>query len=303
MSLAGYGVTVAGACNGSTTTNETVLLGPTDVLVTENGTIYVGDLSNRVLAFDLNNRTARTVATFANWPTSLFIDNRTSDMYVSVFQLHLVYILPGNRTIPPDRSMTGNCSLNRLCDPIVVIVDSAGNVYIGSLFCHSVTRWAPNANVSTLIAGSPLGQPGSDSQSLWYPHGLALDEPNSFLYVADHGNQRIQRFLLGGSGIGVTVAGGNGLGTAPNQLNGPTKMYLSKIDGSLYIADYYNSRVQKWMMNNSSSGVTVAGSPSGATGRTVFLMNLVYAISFDANETQLYVSDTFNGRVQRFDLH
>jgi DNA-binding beta-propeller fold protein YncE len=292
----------AGGCNGSASTNQTSLLSPADVLVSENGTMFVANYDNRLFAFDPNSRTARTVATFADWPAYLFIDNRTSDMYVSVIQLHLVYILPGNRTIPPDRSITGNCSLNRLYHPTVVIVDSVGNVYIASYDCHWVMRWAPNANVSTLIAGSPLAQQGGTSQTLRFPYGLALDEPKSFLYVADRENHRIQRFLLGGSGTGVTVAGGNGPGAAPNQLNGPTEIYLSKIDGSLYIADSYNNRIQKWMMNNSSSGVTIAGSPSGTAGRTAYLMDLTYAICVDASENYLYVSDSNNNRIQRFFL-
>ena len=301
-SLMRYGTTVAGGCNGTASTNQTALLWPADVLVTRNDTVYVANYDNRLLAFDPNNRTARTIATFANWPTFIFVDNRTSDLYVSVTLLQLVYIFPGNRTIPPDRTLTGNCSLNRLYGPTVVIVDSVGNVYIASYDCHWVTRWAPNATTGTLIAGSPLAQPGNNSQSLNLPYGLALDEPNSFLYVADRDNHRIQRFLLGGSGVGVTVAGGNGAGAAPNQLNRPTEIYLSKIDGSLYIADSYNNRAQKWMMNNSSSGVTVAGSPDGTAGRSAFLMDLTYAISLDASETYLYVTDSNNERIQRFNL-
>jgi hypothetical protein len=59
------------------------------------------------------------------------------------------------------------------------------------------------------------------------------------------GNNRIQRFVLGGSGIGVTVAGGNGQGSANNQLNQPIGIFLSRLDGSLYIADTYNNRIQK----------------------------------------------------------
>ena len=296
----GYGVTVAGGCNGNSSTNQTLLLWPADVLITNNGTLYVANYDNRLLAFDSNNRTARTVATFGNWPTFLFIDNQTANIYVSVIQLDLIYILPGNRTIPPDRTQTGNCSLNRLSRPTVVILDSVGRVYIASFGCHWVTRWAPNATTGTLIAGSPLGNQGSDSQSLNYPYGLALDEPQSFLYVADRSNNRIQRFLLGGSGIGVTVAGGNGPGVGPNQLNGPTEIYLSKLNGSLYIADSYNNRVQRCSMSNSSSCVTVAGSASGTAGLTAYLMDLTYAISVDESETYLYVTDSNNARIQRF---
>lgn len=106
---------------------------------------------------------------------------------------------------------------NRLSFPTIVTTDSIGNVYIASLACHNVMKWAPNATNGIVIAGSPLGLSGSNASFLTCPHGLALDEINGYLYVADRNNSRIQRFAINGSSTGVTVAGGNGAGAAPNQ--------------------------------------------------------------------------------------
>jgi hypothetical protein len=82
---------------------------------------------------------------------------------------------------------------------------------------------------------------------------------------------------LDGSGIGVTVAGGNGQGSAANQLDRPSDIFVSKIDGSVYVADCYNNRIQKWLVN-ATSGITVAGSSLGAAGSTQYLMNLLMSL-------------------------
>jgi sugar lactone lactonase YvrE len=192
--------------------------------------------------------------------------------------------------------------MNWLYLPTGIVVDSVGNVYISSYYCCWITKWAPNATSGTLVAGSSTGTPGGNSLSLYGAYGLALDEPNSFIYVADLYNNRIQRFVLGGSGIGVTVAGGNGAGSAANQLNSPYDIYLSRLDGSLYITDSSNNRIQKWQ-KNATSGITVAGSSSGISGRTPYLLQTPIALTMDYDENYLYVVDSANNRIQRFSLY
>ncbi len=229
------------------------------------------------------------------------LDNRTSNIYITVLLSHLVYIWPTNQTIPPNGIPGTTCSLSTILGPTGIAVDSLGNVYVSSIYCNWITKWASNATSSTLFAGSPTGNSGWDNITLSAPYGIALDEVNSFLYVADRYNARIQRFPLDGSGVGVTVAGDNGEGPASNQLYRPTDVYLSKLDGSLYIADCYNNRIQKWAIN-ATDGITVAGDPNGASGNTPYLMNRAYSFAFDGQEKYMYVSDSYNTRIQRFTL-
>ena len=58
------------------------------------------------------------------------------------------------------------------------------------------------------------------------------------LYVADYDNDRIIRFPSNSTGAtsGTIVAGGNGRGSAVNQLNRPTSMVVDPY-GILYITD------------------------------------------------------------------
>jgi DNA-binding beta-propeller fold protein YncE len=180
-------------------------------------------------------------------------------------------------------------------------MDTAGNIYVASYTCHWITRWAPNATAVVRIAGSPTGSSGSSSVLLNCPYGVLLDEFNSMIYVADRYNDRVQRFPLDGSRIRGTVAGGNGAGSAPNQLNFPTEIYRSKNGNFIHICDTYNYRVQRWQTKG-TSGVTVAGSSTGLAGQTPYLLRAPYAFAFDPDEKYIFVSDTDNHRVHHFSL-
>jgi hypothetical protein len=297
-----FGITVAGGCNGSTSTNQTQLNNQAKIILGYNNTLYVVDKSWRLLVFDLNTRAGSVLRTFNNYPAFVALDSSASNIYIGVLLLNLIYIWPTNATFPSNGISYNNCSMNWVYGPTGIIVDSVGNVYISSYYCNWVVKWTPNATSTTLVAGSSTGAPGTDSRSLYIPYGLALDEPNSFIYVTDRYNHRIQRFVLGGSGVGVTVAGDRNPSAAAYELYIPTDIYLSKIDGSLYICDNGNNRIQKWTPN-ATSGITVAGSPTGISGNTSYLLNGPYGIAIDDGENYLYVSDSMNNRVQRFPLH
>ena len=297
--------TVAGSSNGSCATLDgglTTLHTQAGIFAFANGTLYVanGDPENALLVFQSNNGTGQQIASYDNWPTYLFVDSLTSAIYVTVFFDDRVHIWPSNRTIPPTNVATG-CSITQLARPTGIIVDSAGNVYISSYQCNWVTKWAPNASTATLVVGSPSATPGNDTESLNTPYGLFLDETHSLLYVVDRGNHRVQRFTLGNA-TGITVAGGNGAGTAANQLNGPTTIIVSSRDGSYYICDVKNNRVQKWAMN-AAYGVTIAGSSAGIPGSSLYLLNEPYDIWVHPNETYMLVSDENNCRVQKYLFH
>ena len=47
---------------------------------------------------------------------------------------------------------------------------------------------------------------------------------------------------------GVTVAGGNGQGSALNQLDGPNGLYVDEY-AAVYVAEYWNPRLVKWGVN------------------------------------------------------
>ena len=290
-----------GFCNETLSGSLTTLHVQAGIFVSNNGTLYVGDGSpvNTVFSFEPNNRTGQPIMSFSDWPAFIFMNNLIATIYVTVFFLHQVRMWPSNETIPPNTTSHG-CAMNLLNYPTGLVVDSSGNVYVANRYCHWITKWAPNAASGILIVGSPSATAGNDGTHLNEPYSLSLDQGQSLLYVTDRANHRIQKFVLGNS-TGVTVAGGNGPGSAMNQLDSPTVTYVSHRDGAYYICDTHNNRVQKWAMY-ASYGVTIAGSASGIAGNTPYLLNQPYDIWIDPDENYMLVSDPNNCRVQRYSL-
>jgi sugar lactone lactonase YvrE len=112
------------------------------------------------------------------------------------------------------------------------------------------------------------------------------------LYVADFKNDRIQRFRPAERN-GTTVAGVNASGTIA--LNGPSSVILDAGD-HLFICDRNNHRI----VGSSSLGFRCIVGCSGGGNSASHLLNPTI-ISFDSLGN-LYVLDSSNNRVQRFDL-
>ena len=69
----------------------------------------------------------------------------------------------------------------------------------------------------------------------------------------------------------------------------------------MYIADYANNRIQRWQLG-ASEGVTIAGDPKCRRGSNATMLYYPTGLALNANETQMYVTDLGNKRVQRFQL-
>jgi sugar lactone lactonase YvrE len=65
--------------------------------------------------------------------------------------------------------------------------------------------------------------------------------------VADMNNHRVMRWCKGAK-EGTIVVGGNGKGKQSNQFNGPVGLSFDR-QGNLYVADYWNRRIQKFEIN------------------------------------------------------
>ena len=66
----------------------------------------------------------------------------------------------------------------------------------------------------------------------------------------------VRRYRRGES-QGTVVAGGNGNGNRLNQLSYPQYVFVDR-DHSVYVSDYGNNRVMKWM-EGAKEGIVVAG--------------------------------------------
>ena len=147
---------------------------------------------------------------------------------------------------------------NQLNNPLGIVVDPAGNLYVADRYNHRVQKWAPGAASGITVAGG--NGPGDDDSHLGEPAGLAMD-CNGDLYISDYSNQRVLRWTPGAPS-GTVVAGGNGRGAALNQLNDPIAVGLD-LGGNLYVAEQLNARISKWVPGATAGTIVVQGNGSG----------------------------------------
>ena len=101
---------------------------------------------------------------------------------------------------------------------------------------------------------------------------MILDWANN-LYIADAGNNRIQKYLAG-SLTGTTVGENGTNGTSPSQLYNPSRVILDSNE-NLYVSDSYNFRVQFWSKGG-LNGTTIAGLTGRKLGFDAYLFTVFW---------------------------
>ena len=186
-----------------------------------------------------------------------------------------------------------------------VAVDLAGNVYVASMWEHTICRVTATGEV-TILAGQ-AGRAGSEdgvggAARFCHPQGLAVDAAGN-LFVADSGNDTIRRVTPGG--VVTTVAGlarlagaADGLGTAA-RFNYPDSVAVDGA-GNIYVADLYNATIRKVTPAGEVSTLAgLAGSAGSVDGAgKVARFNFPSAVVVAADGT-LYVADILNNAIRK----
>ncbi|CAF5173552.1 unnamed protein product, partial [Rotaria sp. Silwood1] len=95
---------------------------------------------------------------------------------------------------------------------------------------------------------------------------------------------------------GITVAGGNGEGSEPNQLYYPRGLYVDD-DQTIYVADWGNHRIVEWK-SGATNGKVVAG--GNRDGNRTNQLNSPYDVIIDKESDSLIIGDYWNNRVVRW---
>jgi sugar lactone lactonase YvrE len=232
---------------------------PSDVAISALGDIFVVDRNNhRVQVFDSAGTHIATLGGIPGlgndqfyFPRGLAFDAYgniyvadTGNHRVQIFNSALNYLTTlGQPGVPGSAD-------NQFNEPFDVSVDAAGNIYVADHTNHRLQVF-DNTYALKLTIGVP-GVPGTDFAHLDDPTAVELDMQGR-IYVADNWGGRIQVFDAAGAYL--TTLGGS-WGSRSGDLRQAQGLALGS-DGSLYIADSLNHRIQRftpgvfcWSQNN-----------------------------------------------------
>jgi predicted membrane-bound mannosyltransferase/sugar lactone lactonase YvrE len=148
-----------------------------------------------------------------------------------------------------------------------------------------------------ISADKIIGTKGNESSQMMTPHDLAI-APDSSIYVADAGNNRIEHFSADGvfiSSWGSYGAANGNTQAAPSTFNDPWGIAVGP-DGSVYVSDTWNNRIQKFTAN----GEFVRQWGTSGQGETPFALWGPRGIAVDA-QGRVYITDTGNKRIIIYD--
>lgn len=220
---------------------------PCDTFIT-NTSLYVTDLGNkRVVKLSLNDSHAITVHSSSELPSPhyLYVDVN-NNIYVSDTWANKVLLFRQNSTIGEIVAGSGVSGSNdtQLNYPYGIFVNRAGTIYVADYRNHRIMKWFANTSSGSRTAGD--GTSGTKSTQFNHPTQVIIDT-NEYMYISEDGNARITRWAPN-STFGMCIAGCTGAsGTGSAQL---TRLHSLAFDsnGSLYVSDFQNHRVQKFQI-------------------------------------------------------
>lgn len=292
--------TVAGGNGYGSGSNQ--LAAPSDVAFDSSGNVFVLDSNNnRVQRWNVGASSGTTVAggnglgSAANQfflPIAVWVTPTTAVEVSDTFNARVQSWPLGATTGTTVAGGNGyGAGANQLGNNKGFFVDSSGNRYIADADNNRVQRWNVGATSGTTVAGG--NGYGTAANQFKNPHDVFV-AANGNIYVSDRTNNRIQLFVPGNPNA-TTFAGTTGVsGGTSTTLNDPRGIWVDA-EGAVYIADYFNNRIQKWLVGI-PQGITVAG---GASGSGAAQLNNPSGVRLDASGN-LFVADEGNDRVQRF---
>jgi len=180
--------------------------------------------------------------------------------------------------------------VNRGC--IDLFIDVNNTHYCSIDNGHRVVKMSLHDSTNMLMTAAGTGCPGSASNMLNESCGIFVDM-NFDLYVADAGNNRIQRFPHGDLN-GTTVAGY--AAAVSFTLYRPRSIVLDA-DGNIFIVDSDRHRI----VRSSSKEFQCLVGCSGVSGSATDQLSNPWSLAFDSYGN-MFVTDMNNDRIQMFIL-
>lgn len=228
-------------------------------------------------------------------------------VYVAVSNQNVVRVFDANgNCVTGGTYGVGGSGLTKVSQLRRVAVGAGANptVYLADLWGLKILEYHSAASHTVPFAQLGTGITPADGL-INEAHSVALSPDGNSLYVADTINQRAQRFDLTGcaappSTVCPAVSWGD-KGVGAGSFNWPQGIGVNPVNGHVWVADTRNNRLQEYSIaaNGTATLLNVMGGTQGkANGQFYWPMS----IKFDASGN-MYVADTFNNRVQSFDVN
>jgi DNA-binding beta-propeller fold protein YncE len=178
--------------------------------------------------------------------------------------------------------------------PYGITVDSSGNVYVADDENDRIQKFDRNGNLITQWGRKGIRDWSRETEidkeegRFYHPRGIAVDS-KGYVYVADTGNNRIQKF----DEDGVFIMQWGGPGNQRGTFKEPIGLTVDS-RGSIYVADSGNNRIQKF--DGLGRFVTQWGNRGPEDGQ----FDAPVAVATDKFRN-VYVADSLNDRVQIFE--
>ncbi|HEU5047473.1 MAG TPA: NHL repeat-containing protein [Rickettsiales bacterium] len=239
--------------NTKTWSNPTVagLNNPQALGVDSSGNIYIGNDTGSAI-YKYTNSTATWAAwsvTGVSRPSAIIFDT-SGHIYISNY---------GGNNITEYNS-SGGSPIKTLTDgftgPQSIALDGSGNLWVADSYvpnCNNLAGYGATTAAGTGLciakyngtSWTTIGKAGTGQGQFYEPQGLYVDA-NQVLWVADYGNNRIQKCSLSTDcsvTTNWTVYGGTSTGTAAGQFNTPSGIW-GDAQGNIWVADGHNRRLQ-----------------------------------------------------------
>ena len=168
---------------------------------------------------------------------------------------------------------------------IGLTVDDADRVFVADALMHRIAVLNKDWKVETYFGDNELDHPG----------GIAIDERNRFLYVADTGKERVAvfdadtfKFLRAIGGPPKKVGDDD-----PGTLSKPSNVAVDR-EGLIYVSDTMNNRIQIF----DADGEFVSMFGKSGDGPGTFARPKGIAIDTDGH---IWIADAYQNRVEIFD--
>ncbi|CAF1548766.1 unnamed protein product, partial [Adineta steineri] len=220
-----------------------------------------------------NGVTLFNTTTIGTNPYGLFVDTNNT-LYVCEYSKNMIQVWLENSTVPIRNISSG------LSSPYAMFVTVNGDVYIDNGNSNSqVDKWTVNTTTGVSVMNIKAAC-----------YGLFVDIYNNIYCSQYTYHQVVTKSLNSNSDMWIVAAGTDCSGSTSNTLYNPRGIFVDT-DLNLYVADYTNDRVQKFLPQQ-VNGITIAG--TGATG--TISLNGPAGVVLDA-DGYVFIADYLNNRI------